>query len=209
MVEVLSLSLEERLLTSQAGANRVDRAHFGLFAGSGEHEDLGVDCGSVRGFVEVLDEFSGAASAHVGLKRDPLGGVVVLGFKIEVVLSSNFVPPIHVLSLIAGLALVSAIGDPFVGEDATSVRLRAAVAAIVLLRVVDVSVLVRDVLAAGLVRQMVSQATVSIPAAVLSVDSGQSVGGVANVIVVVSLECVLSHSGVPDNLIKLLLELLG
>ena len=60
----------------------------------------------------------------------------------------------------------------------------------------------RNVLSARLGAQMVSKSTVPVPSAIVSIDSGECVRGIADIVIVGAFSGLSSHERVSDRLIE-------
>ena len=109
-----------------------------------------------------MDEFSRAACAHVDLNWDALKRVRLGCLKIEVVLSTNFIPLVSLDSRNFCSTNISTVRHPVRCEDTAAVIRRAAIAALISLGIVQVSVSILDILVARLISQVMGQSTVSV-----------------------------------------------
>ena len=98
------------------------------------------------------------------------------------------------------------VGDPVVFQDTTAVIRGAAVAAIILLWIVKVSITVCDVLVASSSVEMMGESAVSIPITVVSIDSCHTVGVITHIIIISTFGILSSKYWIFHSLGEVLLE---
>ena len=114
--------------------------------------------------------------------------------EIEIVLRTDFVPLVGCDTFKIDLSDKGSVRHPVRSKYSAANIRRATIAAFFIVRVVDVAISVFDVLAAGLISQVMSQTTVPIVYSVRAINAVKFVRRIADVIVVgTSCSCELAH----------------